>query len=82
MKLNLSLIRRLSNRLSEIIIRRQIEEENQKGQLGGKDKVVEMDESCFSKEKTMLDVSKNKTGVLDLWRELLVDYLYKLSQIE
>jgi len=51
LKLNLSLIRRLSNRLSEIIIRRQIEEENQKGLLGGKDKVVEMDESCFFKRK-------------------------------
>jgi len=49
--LSLKTIRRLSDFLSSCLVKCQIEEDDKIGQFGGKERVIEMDESCFFKRK-------------------------------
>ena len=51
MGISLKSIRKLSQFLSSCIISAQLEDENIWGQLGGRNLIVEMDESCFFKRK-------------------------------
>ena len=50
--LSLKTIRNISNLLSTWIVRSQIYYDLVKGKFGGKNSIIEMDESCFLKEKT------------------------------
>ena len=49
--LNPRTIRRLADYLSSCIIKHQINDEESLGKFGGKDVIIEMDESCFFKRK-------------------------------
>jgi len=53
----------LSNILSNWIIQKQISTENELGPLGGKNSIVEVDESFFLKEKQQREDNQTIMGV-------------------